>query len=369
MSSPRVALVHDWLTGMRGGERVLLELSRLFPDAPIYTLLWNRGTVDPEIEQRVVGTSWLQQAPFSAGGYRNYLPLFPAAIRSIRIGEADLVLSSSHAVAKAVRTPPGARHVSYVHTPMRYAWGFGGNYFPGGGAVRRLALECVAPYLRRFDKRSTRRVDLLIANSANVQRRIQDVYQRAADVIHPPVDTDFFHPGPTAEEGSYYLLVSSLEPYKRVDVALEAFRRLDRRLVVVGTGTLAGRLARDAPPNVELFGRVDDERLRRLYQGCRALVFPADEDFGMVPVEAQACGKPAICFRKGGAVESVIEGETGLFFEEQEPSALAESVRRFETMDWDSEPIRRNSLRFSRTVFRDKMQVFFRSRLDLAIPA
>ncbi|MEX2301390.1 MAG: glycosyltransferase [Bryobacterales bacterium] len=369
MAELRVALVHDWLTGMRGGERVLLELCRLFPSARIHTLLWNRGSVDAEIEARVCETSFLQKLPGVASGYRGYLPLFPAAARSLAVRGADLVLSSSHAVAKGVRVERGVAHVSYVHTPMRYLWDDSGSYFRfgSGSAWKRAGLALVKPYLRRFDVETARAVDHFIANSETVRGRIQRFWGAEAATIPPPVDTDFFTPNGRTAGGDYYLIVSSLEPYKRIDLALEAFRRLKRPLVVAGGGTQERELRARAPGNVHFRGRVTDERLRELYRGCRALIFPGIEDFGMTAVEAQACGKPVICYGGGGVTESVVDGETGLHFRPQEPEALAEAVGRAERRVWDAAEIRRHSLKFSRSQFRVRMEAFLRARLGLSL--
>jgi glycosyltransferase involved in cell wall biosynthesis len=368
MAELRVALVHDWLTGMRGGERVLLELCRLFPSATVHTLLWNRGSVHPEIEARVRQTSFLQKMPGVAGGYRGYLPLFPAAARSLSVNGADLVLSSSHAVAKGVRVTPGVPHVSYVHTPMRYVWDETDSYFQFGEgcAWKRAGLSLLKPYLRRFDVETARAVNYFIANSENVRGRIRRFWGAEAATIPPPVDTDFFSPADRAQNSDYYLIVSSLEPYKRIDLAVEAFRRLRRPLVIAGGGTQERELRAKAPQNVHFAGRVSDDQLRGLYRGCRALIFPGEEDFGMVPVEAQACGKPVICYGRGGVTESVADGETGIYFGAQEPEALAEAVERAERRAWDAAEIRRRSLAFSRAAFRDRMKRFFRIRLGLS---
>jgi glycosyltransferase involved in cell wall biosynthesis len=369
MAEFRVALVHDWLTGMRGGERVLLELCRLFPTATIHTLLWNRRSVHPEIEARVRQTSFLEKLPGVATGYRRYLPLFPAAARSLSVQGADLVISSSHAVAKGVRVAPGVPHVSYVHTPMRYLWDETGSYFQfgSGGAWKQAGLSLVKPYLRRFDVETAREVDHFIANSENVRGRIRRFWGADAATIPPPVDTDFFFPAACAEAGDYYLIVSSLEPYKRVDLAVEAFRRLRRPLLIAGSGTQQRELRASAPQNVHFVGRVSDEQLRDLYRGCRALIFPGVEDFGIVPVEAQACGKAVICYGSGGVTESVVDGETGIYFRPQEPEALVEAVERAERRTWDTVEIRRRSLAFSRSEFRDRMEAFLRARLGLSL--
>lgn len=349
----RVALVHDWLTGMRGGERVLLELCRIFPRSRVYTLFWDRGSVHREIEQRIAQTSFLAKLP-AVVGYRNYLPLFPAAVRSLHIEQADLVISSSHAAAKGVRVPRGVPHLSYVHTPARYLWDDTGSYFAFGSGLRwkRSALSLVAPYLRRFDVRSTQPINLLAANSDNVRKRIERFYGRSARVIYPPVDLDFFTPGQQAAPEDFYLLVSALEPYKRIDLALEAFRRLDRKLIVAGGGTQDRDLRAAAPSNVHFVGRVSDEELRGLYRRCRGLVLPGIEDFGMTPVEAQGCGRAVICYAAGGALESVLDGRTGIHFQPQTAAALAAAILRFEQASWNPDDCRRNSLRFSVGVFR-----------------
>jgi glycosyltransferase involved in cell wall biosynthesis len=263
-------------------------------------------------------------------------------------------------------------HVSYVHTPMRYLWDETGSYFQFGTArrSRRVALALVAPYLRRFDLQSAKAVDYFIANSHNVRDRIRRIYQAEAAVIHPPVDTDYFRPAPQQSTGDYYLCVSSLEPYKRIDLAIEAFRRLDRRLIIVGSGSQERplrRLAAQTPASIEFVGRVSDERLRRLYQNCRAVVFPGVEDFGIVPVEAQACGKPVICCGQGGAVESVVDGETGVHFLPQQAEALMAAIEKAETTAWDAQHVRENSLRFSAARFRDRMEAFMLAHLGLSL--
>jgi glycosyltransferase involved in cell wall biosynthesis len=368
MAEPRIALVHDWLTGMRGGEKVLLEFCRLFPTARIYTLLWRPGSIDPEIESRVHQTSFLRRLPRSYATYRYALPLFPAAVRSLQIRDADLVISSSHAVAKGVRVPPGVPHVSYVHTPMRYLWDETGNYFRFGRGSwwKRSALRAASPYLRRFDLRTAKGVDYFIANSQTVRDRIHRCYHAAAEVIHPPVDTDFFQPSEAPGHAGYDLIVSSLEPYKRIDLALEAFRRLDRPLVIAGSGSLERNLRAKASGNIRFLGRVSGVELRRLYQNCRAVIFPGIDDFGIVPVEALACGKPVVCCGRGGATESITDGETGVYFWPQEPGNLAEAVERAHRLQWNPALLRRHSLQFSRQRFHERMRAFFRDHLGLS---
>ncbi|HXG33622.1 MAG TPA: glycosyltransferase [Bryobacteraceae bacterium] len=352
----KVVLVHDWLTGMRGGEKVLAELVRMFPSADVYTLFWRRGSVAAGIEARIRGTSFLDRMFHAAHAYRYYLPLFPLAVRSLRLPPCDLVLSSSHAVAKGARIPPGAVHVSYVHTPMRYVWDSADDYFRFGRGRRwrRVALSLIRPYLRWFDRRTAAGVDFFVANSENVRRRIQRIYGRDACVVPPPVDTDFFTPE-GAPAGEFYLVVSSLEPYKRVDLAVRAFSGGSRRLIVAGKGTLERDLRRLAAPPVEFAGEVSDTKLRQLYRRSRALVFPGREDFGIVPVEAQACGRPVICYGEGGALETVLDGETGIHFRPQTAEALLDAVARLERHAWNPAAIRLHSLKFSRDQFRRRM--------------
>jgi glycosyltransferase involved in cell wall biosynthesis len=335
----------------------LRELCLLFPEARVYTMISFSGTVAPEIEERVAETSFLQRLT-GLTDYRNLLPLFPAAIRSLRIKDADLVISSSHAVAKGVRIPKGARHLCYLHTPMRYLWDESGAYFAFGKGRRwkRAALAAIKPYLKRFDLRSSRSIDRMLANSATVGRRAERVYGARPEVVHPPVDVDYFRPGAIERADDYYLSVSALEPYKRIDLVIEAFRGLDRKLVIAGDGTLASELRRNAPTNVSFAGRVSDEKLLSLYRGCRAFLLPGVEDFGMTVVEAQACGRPVICFGRGGAVETVLDGVTGVHFAPAAPDALRRAVLASEQRDWNSSEIRRNAERFSADRFRSRMR-------------
>ena len=330
----RVALVHDWLTGMRGGERCLEAFCEIFPDADLFTLVHVPGSVSPVVERRRVVTSFLQRLPGAGSGYRRYLPLFPAAVRRFDLRDYDLVLSSSHAVAKSVRVPAGALHVCYCFTPMRYVWDLYDEYFgAGAGRLTRMAMPPLAAALRRWDRRTAAGVHRFVAISHFVADRIRRAYGREADVIHPPVDVARFR----IEEapGDYYLVVSALTPYKRVDLAVEAANRLRRRLLVVGTGPEAARLHALAGPTVELLGWRDDEAVAELYARCRALVLPTLEDFGITPLEAMAAGRPVIAFGRGGARETVVppggpEPPTGLFFARQVVEDVIDGIRRFE---------------------------------------
>ena len=312
---------------MRGGEKVLLELARLFPEAPIFTLLHVKGSVAAELEAREIHTTFVQHLPAVDQRYRHYLPLFPAAAASLDLAGFDLVISSSHCVAKGVKPAPGALHLCYCHTPMRYVWDRYPDYF-GAGRLQGLAafaVPVVAEGLRGWDVATAPRVHQFAANSRYVAARIARYYGREAEVIPPPVDTAFFTPDDGAP-GDYDLVVSALAPYKRIELVLEAYRGTGRRLRVVGGGPEEVRLRASAPPEAELLGPVSDERLRELYRGCRSVIMPGIEDFGIVPLEAMACGRPAIVFGEGGGLETVIPGRTGLVFHEPTPLALRAAV-------------------------------------------
>jgi glycosyltransferase involved in cell wall biosynthesis len=370
LAKARVALVHDWLTGMRGGERCLEVFAELFPDADLYTLLHVPGSVSPVIERRRVVTSFIQRLPQAERRYRQYLPLFPAAVRAFDLRGYDLVLSSSHAVAKSVRVPAGALHVCYCFTPMRYVWDLYEDYFGArAGLAARLVMPPVAAWLRRWDRRTAAGVHHFVAISRFVADRIRRAYGREADVIYPPVDVSRFRmeEGP----GEFYLVVSALTPYKRVDLAVEACNRLGRRLVVVGSGPEERRLRALAGPTVELLGWRDDARVAELYARCRALLFPPLEDFGITPLEAMAAGRPVIAFGEGGARETVVppgEGEppTGLFFARQTVEDLADAIRRFEASAHQFEPkaLRRRAEGFDRPLFRERVHAYLRARLE-----
>lgn len=347
----RVAVVHDWLTGMRGGEKVLEGILSRFPGAELYTLVHLPGTVSPAIESHRIHTSFVQRLPGVDVHYRKYLPLFPRAIEGFEVGEVDLVVSTSHCVAKGIRVPRGVPHVCYCHTPMRYIWSAYDDYFGPGRAPThvRAAMRAVLGYLRRWDVASSDRVTQFVANSHNVAGRIRALYGRDAEVIHPWVDHETFTP--MGEPGEADLLVSALVPYKRVELALEAYARLRRPLIVAGDGPERDRLAAHMPDNVTFLGRVSDHELRELYRRCRALVFPGEEDFGIVPLEAMACGRPVIAYGAGGALETVVEGVTGTFFTPQTPEALMAAVDGFDPAGLDPVAIRAHAVGFDRAAF------------------
>ena len=340
----RVALVHDWLTGLRGGERVLEQLCLLCPGADIYTLVHVRGSCGPIIERHRITTSFLQSLPLATRKWRYYLPLFPLAIESLDLRGYDLVISTSHAVAKGCRPAPGALHVSYVHTPMRYVWDQFDAYFGRGRAsvITRAAAHAVAPALRRWDLASTARVDRLVANSHFVAERIRRLWRREVDaVVYPPVDVGRFAPCAPALREEYALMVSALVPYKRVDLAVTAFSRLGRRLVVVGDGPELARLRALAGRSVTLMGAVSAEALPGLYARAAFFVLPGEEDFGIAPVEAQAAGRPVLALGRGGALETVrAEGPapTGAFFAEPSEESLLAALPAIDRLAREADP-------------------------------
>jgi glycosyltransferase involved in cell wall biosynthesis len=346
----RVVLCHDWLTGMRGGERVLSVLCDLFPDAPIFTLIHNRAAIAPEINRHPITTSFLQKIPGIHSHYRNWLPVFPFAINRFHPPACDLIISTSHCVAKAIRPPPGARHLCYCFTPMRYAWTFHEEYF-GRNPLKRMALTPLLALLRVWDRRTARRVTHFTAISRNIQDRIQRFYGRPADVVFPPVETDRWTPPAQSARGGFDLIVSALVPYKRIDLAIDAYNRLQRPLKIVGVGGEFDRLSRMAGPTIELLGWQTDDIILDLYRRCDALVFPGEEDFGIVPLEAQACGKPVIAYACGGALETITEGISGVFFAEQSVASLMEAVKNCHARSWDPAAIRQHAERFGRSAF------------------
>jgi glycosyltransferase involved in cell wall biosynthesis len=372
MKTKKVALVHDWLTGMRGGEKVLEAALELYPQADLYTLIHRPERVSALINSRRIHTSWLNALPGVGHYYRYLLPLMPRAIESFDLGDYDLVISFNHCVAKGVRlTPrPGRRaplHVCYCHTPMRYVYDQFQDYFVDGArSWLQVGAGLLRPALTRWDKKTSRGVDAFVANSENVRERIRKAYNRDAAVIYPTVGTDYFRPGPAAKKPEpYYLIAGALVPYKRVALAVAACRKLDAPLKIVGVGTEEGRLRKMAEGGrVEFLGWQSDENLRELYRNCEAFLFPADEDFGITAVEAMACGKPVIAYKKGGALETVVDGVTGVFFDAQTPKAMADAMRRAQGIDFDHAAIRAHALKFDGKHFKARFSRFVADAWD-----
>ena len=357
MDDLKVALVHDWLTGQRGGEKVLEALAEIFPEAPIYTLFHFKGSQAEAIERKRIETSFLQRAPFLRRHYRWYLPLYPLAVELLDLKDFDLVLSSSHCVAKGVIPPPDSLHVSYVHSPVRYAW----NQYEAYFASRRLSFlsRPIIPSrihkLRIWDVTSSARVDHFVANSRAVARRIEKYYRRTAEVVHPPVDTEFFRPAAAAGPRSFDLIVSALVPYKKIDVAIDAYNRLGRPLKIVGDGPEERRLRRLAGPKVEFLGGRSPAELLDLYRGARLVIMPGEEDFGISAVEAQACGTPVVAYGRGGALETVLDGRTGVLFPDLTPGGVRAALDKFGTLEFNTSTLRAHALGFARDVFKDRM--------------
>ncbi len=348
----RTALVHDYLNQWGGAERVLLELHRLFPEAPIYTSMWDRTKLNI-FGSAAVFTSFLDRMPMAHRKHQLYLLLYPLVFRRLR-PECELLISSSSAFAKGVRKGDGTIHICYCHSPMRFAWNYR-EYVarePISSAVVA-ALALVMPILRRWDRATAGEVDRFIANSGVVAERIRRFYGREAVVVYPPVDVESYRmaDGP----GEFFLIVSRLVPYKRLDVAIEAFNQLGWPLVVVGEGRYGVSLRQMAGPNVLFLGRVDDASLRELYSRAKALVFPGEEDFGIAPIEAMASGRPVVAYARGGATETVVDGVTGRLFHAQTPEALVEVLVSFDPRGYDPRVVRAHALNFDTKVFRQRI--------------
>jgi glycosyltransferase involved in cell wall biosynthesis len=355
----RVALVHDWLTGMRGGEKCLEVLCRAFPDATLYTLIHRRGSLSPTIESMKIRTSALQKVPGVFRWYRHLLPIMPLAARGWRLGDVDLVISLSHCVAKAVVPPPGVAHICYCFTPMRYAWHGRDTYLESWSdrPVRRLLARRLLSRLRRWDRATASRVSHFVAISETVRRRIARCYRRDSRVIQPPVDVEFYTPADDAKSRDMaYLVVSALVPYKRIDHAVAACSQSGRPLVVIGEGPERARLEAAAGSSVQFLGWQPDDVIRDHYRRCRALLFPGDEDFGIVPIEALACGTPVIALARGGVPETV-DHEVGLTYDEPTSAGLLAAID-----DWES-----NGCRFDPALARRRAEDLsldvFRSRI------
>ncbi|MBP6965789.1 MAG: glycosyltransferase [Armatimonadetes bacterium] len=355
----KVAIVNDWIANMGGAERVLLAVHDIFPDAPVYCTLVKEGNLSPEMRELDIRTSFLQKIPFSGKLYQRCLPLAPLALEQFDLTEYEVVLSMNFSCAKGVITRPDTTHICFCHTPMRYAWDMFHEYRDKEklSSLSRVLMAPMMNYLRVWDYASAARVDYFVANSSAVARRIHKYYRRDCTIIPPPVQADFFTPnGVTRFE--YYLYVSRLVRYKRADLAVEAFNQLGLPLVVVGDGPERKRLEAAAAPNIRFAGRVSEEALREMYRGCKALIFPQEEDFGIVPLEAQACGRPVIAYGVGGALDTVVPGATGVFFTEQSAESLVSAVRRFRDCDFDSSRIRGHACAFDTEAFKNAFRAF-----------
>lgn len=362
-SGRRVCLGHDWLTGMRGGERVLEHFCRAFPEAPVAAIVGDGALVSDEIASHPLVLSPLGRVPGAIRHYRAALPLLPFAAAATRIPrDTGLLLTTSHCVAKNFRKPEGAKHVCVCFSPMRYAWLFYEEYF-GRNPVKAAVVKPMLAALRRQDAATAAGVDRFVAISRHVARRIEDFYGRDAAVAYPPVDLARCTPGGRPGEGGFDLVVSALVPYKRIDLAVRVYSKNRWPLKVVGAGGCLDALRREAGPTVEFLGRLPDPDVVALYRACRLLVFPGEEDYGIVPLEAQACGRPVVAFGRGGALETVEEGVSGLFFAEQTEDALEDAVSRAAAVRWDPAAIRRNAEKFGPEPFLEAVAAEIRAAL------
>jgi glycosyltransferase involved in cell wall biosynthesis len=347
----KVALAHDYLNQNGGAEKVLEHLHEMYPDAPIYTSMYDPKIMPAAYRTWDIRTSFMQRLPFVTTRHQSYLMVYPIAFESFDLSEYDVVISNSSAFCKGVVTGPNTLHISYCLTPMRWVWNYRAYVERERlGGLARVMLPPLISYLRIWDAGASSRVDRYVAISRAVAARIKKYYRRDSEIIYPPVDTEWFpEPGPP---GDYFMTVGRLAPYQRKDLIVDAFREVNLPVKIVGDGRDRALLEARATPNVEFLGRVDEATLRDLYANCRGYLFPGEEDFGIAPVEAQAAGKPVIAYAAGGALDTVIDGVTGVHFAQQTPRALADAVRRFDGLKFDPHRIREHAERFSSRVFR-----------------
>lgn len=360
----KIALVHEELTQLGGAERVLDALLEIFPKAPVYTLVWDKVKTQHKYDKFDVRPSFIQKLPLGTKKYKWYLPLMPWAIESFNLKDFDLVISDASALIKGVKTDFDQIHICYCHTPTRYLWGETGEYLktaPIPKFVRPL-MPLVIWFLRRWDLKASKRPDFYIANARNIQKKIKKYYNRNSVLIYPPVETDNFKIGKSVSD--YFLVAGRIEPYKKVDLVVKAFASLDKKLIVAGSGSQLNGLKLTSSQNVKFLGRVSDQELIKLYQNCLAYIFPQDEDFGIMPVEAMACGRPVIAYKKGGSLETVKEGQTGEFFYPQDTASLVKTLKKFDANKYNSQKIRKHALLFDKRIFKEHLLEYIKSRLN-----
>jgi glycosyltransferase involved in cell wall biosynthesis len=356
----KIALVHDYFIQMGGAEKVAEELHKMFPTAPMFTTVDTRAKVPDALRNSPVRTSWMQHLPGIKKNFRQYFPVYPLAVESFNLKDYDLILSSTSGYAKGVRKRRGAIHITYCHTPMRWAWRYE-DYARREefGKDKRIILPPILAALRRWDLRAAEQPDFYIVNSHNVARRVKEIYRRESIVIPPPIDVSRFTSDEPDED--FYLVLSRLISYKQLDLAIEACKKLNRRLVVIGDGPDRKRLEKLAGKQTEFLGRQPDEVVTRYASRCRALIFPGEEDFGMVPLEINASGRPVIAYRAGGALETVVDGETGMFFNEQSVESVVSAIEEFESRKWNRRLMRKHAEKFDTQVFTERVGDFLQS--------
>lgn len=357
----KVAIVHDWLIGMRGGEKVLEGLLDIYPDADIFTLFYEPENISPRIRSRKVISSRLNKYSFVRHRHRHFLPLLPSTVEAFKLQDYPLVISSSHCVAKGIIPGPDSLHICYIHSPMRYIWDQYENYFGNAGRLKKSFIKRQVHKLRIWDVTSSARVDYFVANSHFIRRRVEKYYRREAAVIFPPVDTDFFVPAENPGK-DYFLIVSALVPYKNNHLLVEAFNELRDPLIIVGTGPEEKRLKKMAGPNITFKKNVKGPELRSLYQHAAALVYAGVEDFGIVFVEALACGTPVVAFKKGGIMDIVNDGETGILYDDEGSEAVVRAIERVKDRRFEAPVLRERSMKFSLENFKNNMKAFIESK-------
>lgn len=352
----KIALVHDWLPFMGGAERVLTNFLEIYEDAPIYTSICNRDKLEGKLKKANIITSFLQKNKRTEINHKKLFPFMPFAFESFNLNEYDVVLSQSTSCAKGVITNPDTMHICYCNSPMRYGWEFYYDYTYNMKGLKKRLVKYFMCFMRVWDNVSSDRVDYFIANSENVAKRIWKHYRRESVVIHPPVRCNLFNISNVDED--YYLIVSRLQEYKRIDLAVEAFNDLGLPLIIIGDGPMKNELEHIAKKNIKFLGRQPDEVIKEYYSKCKAFIFPGEEDFGITPLEAQASGRPVIAYGKGGALETVVDGKTGLFFYGQTVESLKEAINKFQKMKFDKMEIREHSMVFDEAKFKEKISTF-----------
>lgn len=354
-NNKKIAIVHDWLTNMGGAEQVVINFHEIYKDAPIYTTFYTPEKLDDKLKGLNVKTSFLQRNK-PVYDHKKYFPLMPLAFSRFKMNDYDVILSSSSSCAKGVKKRKDAVHICYIHTPMRYAYEYKYEYTNGMNPIKKLLVNILLFFVRIWDQKNTKKVDYFIANSTEIQKRVKNTYNRDSVVIFPPVRCDLFNI--SKNDGDYFFIVSRLVGYKRFDLAVKACTELNKKLVIIGDGPEREKLESIAGPTIKFLGRQDDETVRKYMSECKALLFPGLEDFGIVPVEAQACGRPVICYGKGGVLDTVIDGQTGVYFKEQTVESLKDAIIKFENMNFDKEKIRKHALEFDEKVFRKKIKEY-----------
>lgn len=359
----KVAIIHYWLLRMRGGEKVVEALCELYPDADIFTHVSDRQALSPTIQKHRIQTTFIAKLPNAKKWYKNYLPFMPLALEQLDLSDYDLVISTESGPAKGVITRPDALHICYCHTPMRYVWDMYHDYLAGQFFLKQWLMRPILHYIRNWDSLSSNRVDHFISNSHYVAQRIQKFYKRDATVIPPPVDVDSF--SPSSDKQDYYLLLGQLVAYKRADLAVDAFNKSGKKLIIIGDGEMSSELAKRANDNIEFLGWLESKDIQTHLRNAKALLFPGIEDFGIVPLEAMASGTPVIAFARGGALETVIDEKTGVYFHHQSVDALNEAVEKIEsgTITFDSNTLVAHANSFSKANFKQKISTYVDEKL------